>query len=70
MPTCHAQKSPSEDGSEEAGGGGTQDTGQGLGDVSRSPSCSSEILETRRLSREGDRGARAPGRKDSSCRTE
>nr|KAF6318619.1 hypothetical protein mPipKuh1_008619 [Pipistrellus kuhlii] len=31
------------------GGCGPLDTGQGLGDVSRSPSCSNESLETRRL---------------------
>lgn len=54
------------------GGCGPQDTGQGLGDVSRSPSCSNEILETRRLPGEAIEGhtlqaestVRAEGRSD------
>lgn len=70
--TSGAQRSPSEDGSEEAGECGPQDTGQDLGDVSRSPSCSNEILETRRLPGEAIEGhtlqaestVRAEGRSD------
>lgn len=69
LQTSCAPKSPEKMAQRRQGGGREgQDAGQGLGDVSRLPSCSSEIVVTRRLSREGDRGAHAPGRKDSSCR--